>query len=217
MRVLKVLVGCECSGEVREAFRALGHDAWSCDLQAADDNSEFHIQGDLFEALKSQKWDLAIMHPPCTYISVSGMHRTTRGLRPRKLTDDALDFVRDCMNADVPYIAIENPISVISTNIRKPDQIVQPYQFGDDASKSTCLWLKHLPKLPIAPDKRVPGRKVEYPVGSGKIKERWANQTDSGQNRLGPSEDRAKNRSKTYPGIASAMADTWSKHILNNE
>lgn len=132
------------------------------------------------------------------------MHWTTRGLRDPQLTEDALEFVRLLMNAPIPRIAIENPVGAISTRIRKPDQIIQPYQFGDDASKRTCLWLKGLPKL--VPTSVVPGRVV---TANGKQVERWANQTDSGQNKLGPSEERWKLRSKTYQGIANAMAQQW--------
>jgi hypothetical protein len=153
-------------------------------------------------------WDLMIGHPSCTYLSVSGMHWTTRGLRDPKLTEDALDFVRLLMDAPIPRICIENPVSVISTRIRKPDQIVQPWQFGDDASKKTCLWLKGLP--PLRHTKIIPGRVVLMP--NGKQVQRWANQCDSGQNNLGPSQDRWKERSKTYPGIARAMAKTWGSN-----
>lgn len=145
-------------------------------------------------------WDLLIAHPPCTYLSISGMHRTTRGLRDPQLTEDALDFVRLLMDAPVPLIAIENPVSVISTRIRRPDQIIQPWWFGEDASKRTCLWLKGLPKL-VATDI------IEPRIVDGK--ERWGNQTDSGQNRLSPSPDRWKERSRTYLGIAEAMASQW--------
>ena len=138
-----------------------------------------------------------IAHPPCTYLSVSGMHWTTRGLRDPQLTEDALDFVRLLMNAPIDRICIENPVSVISTRIRKPDQVVQPWWFGDDASKKTCLWLKNLPFL--EPTNKLPGDN----------KTRRANQTASGQNKLGPSPDRWKIRSATYPGFAKAMADQW--------
>jgi len=132
------------------------------------------------------------------------MHWTTRGLRDPQLTEDALAFVRLLMDAPIPRIAIENPVGAISTRIRKPDQIIQPYQFGDDASKRTCLWLKGLLKL--VPTTIIPGRVVTV---NGKQVERWANQTDSGQNKLGPSEERWKLRSKTYQGIANAMAQQW--------
>ncbi len=198
---MKVLIGCETSGAVREAFRALGHDAWSCDVLPADDGSPYHLQCSLTDVL-DRGWDLMVAHPPCTYLSVSGMHWTTRGLRDPKLTEDALEFVRILMNAPIPRICIENPVSIISSRIRKPDQIIQPWQFGHDASKKTCLWLKNLP--PLKGDNFVLPRYVDG-------KKRWANQTDSGQNRLGPSADRWKERSKTYTGIASAMAKTWGE------
>jgi site-specific DNA-cytosine methylase len=171
----------------------------SCDLLSAERPGPHH-QGDVRELL-GQEWDLLIAHPPCTYLSVSGMHWTTRGLRDPKLTEDALDLVRLFMDAPIERIAVENPVSVISSRIRKPDQIIQPYQFGHDASKKTCLWLKGLPLLK-------PTQMVEPRMVAGKP--RWANQTDSGQNKLPPSKDRWKLRSKTYEGIADAMAAQWS-------
>ena len=195
---MRVLVACESSGVVRDAFRARGHFAMSCDLLSAERPGPHH-QGDVRELL-GQEWDLLIAHPPCTYLSVSGMHWTTRGLRDPKLTEDALDLVRLFMDAPIERIAIENPVSVISSRIRKPDQIIQPYQFGHDASKKTCLWLKNLPLLK-------PTQLVEPRIIDGKP--RWANQTDSGQNKLPPSKDRWKLRSKTYEGIADAMAAQW--------
>jgi hypothetical protein len=193
---MKVLVGCEYSGKVRQAFRDIGHDAWSCDLLPPDDGSKYHIQGDVV-ALLNDGWDLAVLHPPCTYLSVSGMHWTTRGLRDPQLTEDALIFVQTLLNAPIPKIALENPVSVISSRIRKPDQIIQPWWFGDDASKKTCLWLKNLPSL--QPTNML----------NGDNKTRRANQTASGQNKLAPSKDRWKKRSETYQGIANAMAAQW--------
>lgn len=142
---MRVLVACEFSGIVREEFIKLGHDAWSCDLLPTEIAGP-HYQCDVTEILR-KKWDLLIAFPPCTYLSSSGMHWTTRGLRDPKLTEDALNFVNLLMSANVNKIAIENPIGVISTRIRKPDQIIQPWQFGHPESKSTCLWLKNLPKL----------------------------------------------------------------------
>lgn len=138
--------------------------------------------------------------PPCTYLAVSGMHRTVRGLRDPQLTEDALAFVQTLLNAPIKKIALENPVSVISSRIRKPDQIIQPYEFGHDASKKTCLWLKNLPKLR-------PTFYVEPRIVNGK--QRWANQTDSGQNRLAPSERRAAERAETYLGVSVAMAEQW--------
>ena len=200
---VKILIVCESSGIVRESFRTLGHDAWSCDLLPADDASPFHIQDDARNV--AGNWDIMGFHPPCTYLSVSGMHWTARGLRDPKLTEDALDFVKWCMSHSCHWY-LENPVSIISTRIRKPDQTIQPFQFGEDASKRTCLWLNKLPRL--IPTTRVDGRMV---AGV----ERWGNQTDSGQNRLAPSADRWKDRSKTFPGIAAAMAAQWGNPIFS--
>jgi hypothetical protein len=196
---VKILIVCESSGTVREAFRALGHDAWSVDLLPADDGSPHHIQADARDV--GGEWDMMGFHPPCTYLSVSGMHWTRRGLRDPKLTDDALAFVRWCMSHRCPWY-LENPVSIISTQIRKPDQTIQPYEFGEDASKRTCLWLHRLPRL--VPTLRIPGRMVDGV-------ERWSNQTAGGQNKLGPSDDRWKVRSKTYPGIARVFAGQWGQ------
>ena len=196
-----MLVGCEISGVVRDAFRRRGHEAYSCDLQASE--SPYHIQADILEVLY-WGWDLLIAHPPCQYLSVSGMHWTTRGLRDPQLTEDALLLVRRLMDAPIPKKVIENPVSIISSRIRKPDQVIQPYDFGDDASKRTCLWLEGV--SPLVPTHRVSGRWVLH---NGKRVERWGNQTDSGQNRLGPSPDRAQQRAETYPGVAAAMAAQW--------
>jgi hypothetical protein len=219
---VRVLVACESSGAVRDAFIRAGHYAASCDLLPSESPLGDHYQCDATEIL-DHGWDLLIAHPPCTYLSVSGMHWTTRGLRDPKLTEDALDFVRLFMEAPIERIAIENPVSVISSRIRKPDQIIQPYQFGHDASKKTCLWLKGLPLL--KPTQMVEPRMVccgvTLPDGVGKhgcpdccgekaARPRWGNQTDSGQNKLPPSKDRWKLRSKTYEGIADAMAAQWS-------
>lgn len=195
---MRVLVACESSGAVRDAFTRAGHYAMSCDLLPTEQPG-LHYQGDVRDVL-GQEWDLLIAHPPCTYLSVSGMHWTTRGLRDPQLTKDALDFVRLFMDAPIERIAIENPVSVISSRIRKPDQIIQPWQFGHNASKKTCLWLKNLPLLK-------PTQLVEPRIVNGK--QRWGNQTDSGQNKLPPSKDRWKLRSKTYEGIADAMAAQW--------
>lgn len=140
---MRVLVACEYSGRTRDAFRLLGHDAWSCDLLACENNQKFHYQCDVREIL-NEHWDLMIAHPDCTFLCSSGMHWTTRGLRDQKLTDDALEFVQLLMDAPIPRIAIENPFGRIGTAIRKHDQIIQPYEYGDDAGKRTCLWLKGL-------------------------------------------------------------------------
>lgn len=195
---MKVLIACESSGTVRDAFIRAGHDAMSCDMLPTEKPGP-HYQGDVLDVLYNG-WDLLIGHPPCTYLSVSGMHWTTRGLRDPQLTEDALAFARLLMDAPIDRIAIENPVSIISSRIRKPDQIIQPYQFGHDASKKTCLWLKGLPPLR-------PTAFVEPRIVNGK--QRWDNQTDSGQNKLPPSAARWKLRSKTYQGIADAMAAQW--------
>lgn len=200
---MRVLIACEYSGIVREAFAKLGHDAWSCDLLPSDQPGQ-HITGDV-RPLLIQPWDLLIAFPPCTYLCSSGMHWTVRGLRSPKLTEDALAFVRELMGADIPHIALENPVGAISTRIRKPDQIIHPWQFGEPESKTTCLWLKNLPPLK-------PTNILEKPASG-----RWQNQCSTGsQNRLGPSPDRWKLRSKTYPGIAAAMAQQWSEYVLRS-
>lgn len=183
---MKVLIGCEFSGTVRRAFAAHGHDAWSCDLLLSDDNSPKHIIGDVLELL-SKGWDLAIFHPPCTHLSVSG----ARWFKDKEVEQkEALEFVRKLMNASIPRIAIENPVSVISTKIKKPDQIIQPWQFGTGETKATCLWLKNLPLL--TPANIVEGREPKIHM-------------------MPPSKDRWKLRSKTYQGIAEAMAQQWGK------
>jgi len=194
---LKVLVACEYSGTVRDAFAELGHHAMSCDILPTDRPGNHYI-GDVRNLL-NDGWDLMICHPPCTYLSVSGIHWNNRG-RGWEETEKALDFVRLLLGANIPRIALENPISIISSKIRKPDQIIQPHQYGHDASKATCLWLKNLPKL--RPTENVPPRTF-----NGRL--RWANQTNSGQNKLAPSKDRWKRRSTTYRGIADAMAMQW--------
>ena len=205
MKPLKVLVACEESGAVRDAFIARGHYAMSCDLIHTSKPGP-HWQGDVMEIIYAG-WDLMVAHPPCTFLSSSGLHWNKRRPERAAETEAALNFVRVLLDAPIPKIALENPVGCISSRIRKPDQIIQPYDFGDDASKATCLWLKGL--RPLVPTLRIPGRKVEWPPGSGKIVERWANQTDSGQNVLGPSTDRQRERSKTYAGIAAAIADQW--------
>jgi hypothetical protein len=192
---MRVLVACEYSGRVRDAFIARGHDAVSCDLLASDVPGP-HYQGDVRDLLV-QRWDLLIAFPPCTYLCSSGLHWNKRVPGRAAMTQDALAFVRLLLNAPIERIALENPVGCISTQIRKPDQVIQPWQFGHPESKTTCLWLKGLPRL-------VPTKVLDKPASG-----RWENQTASGQNRLGPSEDRWKLRSLTYPGIAQAMADQW--------
>jgi len=249
----RVLIGCEFSGAVRDAFTAQGWDAWSCDYLESETFGA-HYEGDVLDLLEGwvpvtfagecdpegtgwcekrnvdpcecpclgpteddaeyiekngvlfarplsrPHWDLAIFHPPCTYLTVSGLHWNKRVPGRAEKTEESLVFVQKLLDAPIKRIALENPVGAISTRIRKPDQIIQPYDYGADASKKTCLWLKNLPKLSAT--SRVMPRMVNG-------KPRWSNQTDSGQNRLGPSEDRWALRSVTYPGIASAMADLW--------
>jgi len=186
---MRVLVACEYSGVVRDAFAAKGHDAWSCDLLQTESKGK-HIRGNALDFLGGG-WDLMIAHPPCTHLSVSGARWFKDKQKEQKV---AIEFFMALANAPIEKIAIENPVCIMSTQWRKPDQIIQPWQFGHDASKRTCLWLKNLPKL--EPTDII-------------VKERYANQTPSGQNKLGPSKDRWKLRSMTYSGIAEAMAEQW--------
>lgn len=203
----RVLIGCESSGHTRDAFIRAGHDAISCDLLASDAPGP-HYQGDLRDLLVPGTFDFALFHPPCTYLSSSGLHWNHKVPGRAAKTEEALEFVRLLLAAKtvIPRIALENPVGCIGTRIRPYDQMIQPYQFGHDASKRTALWLHNLPPLAIDPALRVPGRIVTY---KGKQYERWANQTDSGQNKLAPSEDRWKIRSETYQGISDSMAAQW--------
>lgn len=233
----KILIGMETSGQLRKRFRDKGFDAWSVDLLPSVDNSEYHIQGDVFKLLRQTdiKWDLGIFHPTCTYLTCSaewaykepnyekypgiGYHQKVKqdtlvGNERKAARELAFQDFMDCYCTDkVQKIAVENPIGIVSSWWRKPDQVIQPYMFGDDASKATCLWLKGLPKL--VPTNRVSGR-IVVDKKTGKLVERWSNQTDSGQNRLAPSDDRWSERSKTYDGIADAMVEQWGKFLLTN-
>lgn len=192
---MRVLVACEYSGRVRDAFLAKGHDAWSCDLLPTDRPGP-HYEGDVRDLLDGE-WDLMIAHPPCTHLASSG----SRWFKDKQLEQaEALTFVRTLLEAPISRICLENPVSVISTRVRKPDQIIQPWMFGHDASKKTCLWLKNLPLLE-------PTAVVEPRLVNGRP--RWGNQMDSGQNRLGETKNRWKVRSETYQGVAEAMADQW--------
>lgn len=198
---MRVLVACEFSGAVRREFRRRGHDAWSCDLLPAEDRSRFHVRMDVRNMLAPQKsggtpWDLLIAFPPCTYLAASGLHWNARRPGRDQQTTEALEFVLELLRAPIPRIAIENPVGAISTHIQQPDQIIQPWMFGHNASKATCLWLINLPLLVPT---RVLRKRGRY----------WANQGPTGQSRVGPSEDRWKIRSRTYPGIAHAMAAQW--------
>jgi len=195
---MKILIGHERSGKVRDAFIKKGHNAMSCDLLPSDSPGP-HYQGDILDIL-DDGWDVGIFFPDCTYLCSSGLHWNKRIPEREYKTEAALQHVRLLLNANIEKISLENPIGCISTQIRKPDQIIQPYNFGEDASKRTCLWLKNLPLL-------IPTKYIKPRIINGK--KRWGNQTDSGQNKLGPSKDRAYIRSITYQGIADAMAEQW--------
>jgi site-specific DNA-cytosine methylase len=181
-------VACEFSGVVRRAFEARGHNAWSCDLLPAEDNAMPHIIGDVKYFLHHE-WDLMIAHPPCQHLAVSGS-RWFKEKQADGRQQAALDFVKMLMNAPIKKICIENPISIISTKIRKPDQIIQPWQFGHGETKATCLWLKNLP--PLVPTNIVEGREARV-------------------HKMPPGKDRWKERSRTLPGIAAAFADQWGR------
>jgi hypothetical protein len=183
-----VLVACEFSGTVRRAFRARGHDAWSCDLLPAEDGDPHHFRDDALEMARLWPWSLMICHPPCTHLAVSG----ARWFKDKTIEQDAaLAFVRALLDAPVPRIALENPVSIISSRIRKPDQVIQPWQHGHGEVKATCFWLKGLPKL--VPSDVVEGRKPRVHFAS-------------------PGPDRWKERSRTLPGIALAMAAQWGDY-----
>jgi hypothetical protein len=205
----RVLVACEYSARVRDAFRALGCDAWSCDLEPCEGDPQWHIRGDVLGIL-GDGWDIMVAHPPCTYLAASGMHWTTRGLRDAKLTEDALNFVRLLLAAPIPHIALENPVGAISTRITPPRQTIQPWMFGDPESKATCLWLVNLPPLVAT---HAEGDLFAAPLPEREEHGRWRNQTASGQNKLSPGPDRWKERSRTYPGIARAMAEQWTAAV----
>lgn len=200
---MRVLVACECSGVVRDAFTSLGHYAVSCDLKPSETPGN-HFQGDVRKIVRYQ-WDLLIAHPPCTYLSVVGIHKTIRGLRDEQLTEDAVNFVLYLYNLPIPHICIENPVGVLSTWFRKPDQIINPFQFGHRERKKTCLWLKNLPKL--------------QPTFTRQPEEPWHIDSRTGKKRywmdkISPTLDRGAVRSVTFPGIAQAMAFQWSDYIL---
>lgn len=195
---MNVLVACEYSGVVRDAFRKLGHNAWSCDIIECDADPKYHIQRDVFQIL-DQNWDLMIAHPPCTYLCNSGTHWNRRRPERIKLQDEAADFFMALYDCNIPKIAVENPVGVMSTRFRPPDQYIEPYWFGDPYPKKTGLWLKNLPKL--TPTNIIEPEVIYYngrrfsaihdgPPGTGH-------------------KDRAKARSKTFQGIADAMASQW--------
>ena len=192
---MKVLVACEYSGTVREAFTERGHDAWSCDLLPTDIPSDKHIQGDCLEAIASQKWDLIIGHPPCTFLTVSNS-KNWKKLQANGKQQAAIDFVLSIWDADCPRICIENPVGALSTRSRmgKPTQYVQPYEFGHPEQKKTGLWLKGLPKL----------KGTKY-IDVSKLPKKEVQRLHY----LPPSKDRWKLRSLTYQNIALAMSQQW--------
>ena len=220
----RVLVACEFSGIVRDAFRAQGHFAVSCDLIESERPGP-HLQGNVLDFLGPfYGWDIMLAFPPCTYLCSSGLHWNARRPERAALTEDALKFVQALLDAPIAKIALENPIGCISTRIRRPDQIIQPYEFGENASKQTCLWLKGLPKLeptyffpPVFVCRsckyEVPGNQTIRgycpACGTGRLRPLWGNQTPSGQNKLGPSPTRSADRARTYQGVANAMAAQW--------
>jgi hypothetical protein len=214
---MKILVACEFSGVVRDAFIRKGHDVMSCDLLPTQVPGP-HYQGDVFDII-DRGWDLMIAHPPCTYLTCSAewaygdgpYHQKVKpdtlvGAERRQARLEAIDFVRRIVEAPIEKIAWENPVGVLSKELRKPDQYIQPYEYGDDASKKTCLWLKNLPLL--VPTGLYPPRLV-LTTSSNSYTFRWGNQTDSGQNKESPSQHRWKTRSITWQGWADAMADQW--------
>jgi len=210
---MRVLVACEESQAVTTAFRKLGHEAYSCDIQeCSGDKPEWHIKGDAIQEAYSGKYDLMIAHPPCTYLAVSGarwMYNKDGSVNKERLTNQrkALNFVQKLMDAPIEKIAIENPVSVISSQIRKPDQIIQPYEYGHSEAKKTCLWLKNLPLL--QPTKIVDkGEFVEWVDKNGK-KKRQAKWYLDVLTKAKTKAERQKLRSKTYQGIADAIANQW--------
>lgn len=224
---MNILVGCEESQAVTLAFRKLGHVAFSCDLQkCSGGHPEWHLNTDVFNAINGgelvtesgkiiyvDSWDVGVFFPDCTYLTCAAewaykdqeplKSGKPVGKRRRELREMAIQFFKMLENCKIPRVALENPVGVLSSRHRLPDQIIQPYMFGDNASKKTCLWIKNLPLLTL------PHRSKWYPPRVVNGKPRYGNQTDSGQNNLPPSKDRAKLRSKTYPGIARAMANAW--------
>lgn len=188
----RVLIGCEFSGVMRRAFRARGHDAWSCDLLPAEDGSPYHLQGDVRREVgwwSANELDLLIAHPPCTHLAVSG----ARWFKDKQQEQaEALEFVRLLLDAPIKHIALENPVSIISSRIRKPDQIVQPWMFGHGETKATCWWLKNLPKL--KPTNVVEGREARV-------------------HKMPPGPDRWKERSRTFTGMAEAAAQQWGDYV----
>ena len=202
---MKILIACEYSGRVRDAFTAKGHDVTSCDLLPTERPGK-HYEGDVYDILYQDDWEMMIAHPDCTYLCSSGLHWNNKIEGRAEKTEEALEFITDLWTCGIPKICLENPVGCINTRLKfmpRP-QYIQPYNFGEDASKKTGLWLKGL--RPLRATKQIKGRKVKK---NGRIYRRWSNQTDSGQSNLGPSKTRGKDRSLTYQGIADAMAKQW--------
>jgi hypothetical protein len=202
---MRIIVGCEESQVITQAFRNLGHEAYSCDLKPTSGNHpEWHFQEDIFEVLKREKFDLGIFHPVCTYLTISAnkwykdqpkrKSGALVGEARRQAREEAVEFFMKIVNLDIPYIAIENPVGIMSTRYRKPDQTIQPWMFGHGETKATCLWLKGLPKL--VPTNIVSGREQRL-------------------HKLPPTQNRAELRSKTYSGIAKAIAEQYSNYLLS--
>ena len=209
---MKVLVACEYSGTVRDAFIQKGWEAWSCDLLPTE-KPGLHYTGDVSDILSKCHWDMVVAFPPCTHLAVSGASHFEQKRQDGRQREGIDFFMKFADLPNVKHVAIENPVGIMSTFWKKPSQIVQPYDFGNDASKRTCLWLKNLPNL--VPTQRVAGRMIT--TKSGKAVERWSNQCDNfGDDKLGPSEFRWKIRSVTYSGIANAMADQWTNYCLGS-
>jgi hypothetical protein len=209
---MKILIACEFSGIVRDAFTKNGHDAWSCDILPTESPGR-HIFGDVIPVLK-EKWDMIIAFPPCTHLCSSGARSFKEKIADGR-QQQGIDFFMMFVNCCCPKIAIENPIGIMSTKYRKPDQIIQPWQFGHPHSKATCLWIKGLPKLNptniLNPTwtKNLSSKGKKTDVCHNRPQVRWENQTASGQNKISPSKNRWKLRSITYHGIADAMASQW--------
>ncbi len=205
---MKVLIACEESQSITKEFRKLGHEAFSCDiLPCSGGNPEWHYQQDVFEVI-DQGWDMMIAHPPCTYLSVSGarwLYNKDGSKNEERWRNqrEALNFVQRLMDVSIDKIAVENPVSVISSNIRKPEQIIQPWMFGDEATKTTCLWLKNLPLLKPT---KVVGKGERVVFKSGKSHPKWYAEALS---KAKTAEERRNLRSKTFPGIAQAIANQW--------
>jgi hypothetical protein len=202
---MKILVACEYSGRVRDAFTAKGHDVTSCDFLPTERPGK-HYKGNVYDILYQDDWEMMIAHPDCTYLCSSGLHWNNKIEGRAEKTEEALEFITDLWTCGIPKICLENPVGCINTRLKfmpRP-QYIQPYNFGEDASKKTGLWLKGL--RPLRATKQIEGRKVKK---NGRIYRRWSNQTDSGQSNLGPSKTRGKDRSLTYQGIADAMAKQW--------